>query len=77
MQFVGYWDIPLSLRLQVILEWLTILHWILRGLIVFEGILQSTDRKESLNEWKETKKRDWEIAESEFSIEAGEVGSGD
>ena len=34
---LNWWiDIPLSLRLQVTLEWLTILHWILRGLIVFE-----------------------------------------
>ena len=36
MQFEDYWDIPLSLRLQVTLELLTILHWILRGLIVFK-----------------------------------------
>ena len=36
MKIGGYKDTPLSLRLQVILEWLTILHWILRGLIVFE-----------------------------------------
>jgi len=35
MQFEDYWDTPLSLRLQVTLEWLTILHWTLRGLIVF------------------------------------------
>ena len=44
-------------------------------LIVFVGILESTDRKESLNEWKETEKRDWEITESECSIEGGEVDS--
>ena len=35
MQFRGYWVIPLSLRHQVTLEWLTILHWILRGFKVF------------------------------------------
>ena len=61
-------DIPLSLQLQVTLEWLNILHWILGGLIVFEGILESTDRKESLNEWKETEKWDWETVESNYSV---------
>ena len=35
----------------------------------------SADWEESLNEWKETEKRDWEIAESEFSVEGGEVDS--
>ena len=65
----------MPLRLQVTLEWLTILHWILRGLIVFEGILESTDRKESLNESKETEKGDWETAGSECSVEGGEVDS--
>ena len=47
----------------------------MRGLIVFEGILESTDRKESLNEWKETEKRDWEVTESQCSIEGVEVDS--
>ena len=37
----------------------------------------SADWEESLNEWKETEKRDWEIAESEFPVKGGEVGSGD
>ncbi len=35
------------------------------------------DWEKSLNEWKETEKRDWEIAESEFPVKGGEVGSGD
>jgi len=34
-----------------------------------------SDWEKSLNEWKETEKRDWETAESEFSVEGGEVGS--
>ena len=33
------------------------------------------DWKEQINEWKETEKRDWETAESECSVEGGEVGS--
>ena len=37
----------------------------------------SAEREKSLNEWKETKKSNWEIAKSECSVEAGEVGSGD
>ena len=37
----------------------------------------SADWEESLNEWKETEKRDWETTESECSVEGGEVGSGD
>ena len=69
------WDIPLSLRLQITLEWLTILHWILWGLIVFFWILESTERKESLNEWKETEKWDWDTVESNYSYEGGEIDS--
>ena len=33
------------------------------------------DWKEQINEWKETEKGDWETAESECSVEGGEVGS--
>ena len=69
------WDIPLSLQLQITLEWLTILHWILWGLIVFFWILESTERKESLNEWKETEKWDWDTVESNYSYEGGEIDS--
>ena len=34
-----------------------------------------TDREESLNEWKETEKRDWETVESNYSVEGGEIDS--
>ena len=37
----------------------------------------SADWEESLNEWKETEKGDWETTESEFPVERGEVGSSD
>ena len=33
------------------------------------------DWEKSLNEWKETEKRDWEIADSECSVEGGNFGS--
>ena len=33
------------------------------------------DWEESLNQWKETEKGDWEIAKSECSVEGGEVDS--
>ena len=35
----------------------------------------SADWEKSLNEWVESKKRDWEIAESEFSVEGGQISS--
>ena len=34
---------------------------------------ESADWEESLNEWKETEKGDWEIAESECSVERGKI----
>ena len=33
----------------------------------------SANREESFNEWKETEKGDWETAESECSVEGGEI----
>ena len=53
--------------------------WILRNRFERDSEIwtDSADWEKSLNEWKETKKRDWEIAESEFPVKGGEVGSGD
>ena len=34
-----------------------------------------TDREESLNEWKETEKWDWDTVESNYSVEGGEIDS--
>ena len=53
--------------------------WILRNRFERDSEIRidCNDWEKSLNEWKETEKRDWEIAESEFPVEGGEVGSGD
>ena len=51
--------------------------WILRNSFERDSEIwtDSADWEESLNEWKETEKRDWETAESECSVEGGNFGS--
>ena len=51
--------------------------WILRNRFERDSEIwtDSADWEKSLNEWKETEKRDWEVTESQCSIEGVEVDS--